>query len=194
MIRSIGSLAVLCTFVALLGCCSSHDHDRDYRDRDRHDRDYNDRHDRDYHDGDRRDRGYRDDRDYRDDHRGRLEAKIDSLDARLSRDRGDWCLSVKYKVEVEAARPGQLDLVIHVTERGRELLDRRGQPVTFFIPLDNPRDADHGEFEYAGRFREDLPARSFRDADRLGIEALVVDRRTERVVARERESVDREHD
>jgi hypothetical protein len=117
------------------------------------------------------------------------EAEIEDLSAKLHCGHGGMWASVRYEVEVEDAPPGSVDLVLEFTERGRPLIDRHGEPLAFVIPLDRPRDGDDDEFEYKGRFTEPMPLDHVRRPKHLRVEALLIDRSSQRVLDTEEESL-----
>ncbi len=111
---------------------------------------------------------------------------IESLKAKLLGGWNDSVLQVRCKVEIEDAWPGQrFDLWLRVTERGRELSDRRGRPVRVRVPLNRPTDIDDDEFEFDERLELPLPHAMPWNAKRLRIQAKVVGRNSGRVFDRD---------
>ena len=123
----------------------------------------------------------------------RPDVDIDSLDARLRGGWGRWHLSVAYEVETEDAAPGQFDLIIRITHRGRLLLDRTGRPITFVVHLDRPTEADDDELTYEGRFTGPLPLGPYVHPKHLKIQAQVIDRQTNRPLDHKHKSVKFKH-
>ena len=119
----------------------------------------------------------------------RPEVDIDRLKAKLRYDCGEWSLSVKYEVETEDAAPGRCDLILRLKQHGRYLVDERGRPITFAIPLDRPHEVDEEEFEYQGRFRAVFGRGLFSSPGKLELDARVVDRHTGRTAAHKRTKV-----
>ncbi len=116
--------------------------------------------------------------------------EIDELKGELLRLDGAWVLEVRYEVEVKGTNTAPpLDLVLFVTEHGRQLAEqpaprRHGgdperldeveiQPLEIVIPLDRPSDVDDHEVEFEARVLIDLPPRSFYDPDELRLHAAV---------------------
>jgi hypothetical protein len=128
------------------------------------------------------------DRDYH--QRFDAEADIESLKATLRRVDGQWDLAVRCEVEIEDAHPAErFDLMLRVTEEGRELTDERGRPLRTLIPLDRPTDVDDDEIEFKERLDVYLPDSSFDDPDRLRIWAKVLSRDDGRVLERKDKSI-----
>ncbi len=118
------------------------------------------------------------------------EVDIESLKATLRRVDGQWDLAVRCEVEIEDAHPAErFDLMLRVTERGRELADERGRPLRTLIPLDRPTDIDDDEIEFKESLDLYLPAGSFSNPDRLRIWAKVLSRDDGRVLERKDKSI-----
>ena len=69
--------------------------------------------------------------------------------------------------------PGELELILYVTEHGRTLVDRAGRPIEFVVPLEYPSEVDDGEIEFEDRVTVTLPDGVFHDPDRLRLESVV---------------------
>lgn len=122
--------------------------------------------------------------------RYRTEADIESLDGDLRYARGDWRLRVRYDVEIEdARRRDRFDLVLTVSERGCPLLDRRGRPLRFVIPLDRPTKIDRDEITFRRQVVLRLPDGSFHNPKRLRLVARIVRADNGRVLDKEGESI-----
>jgi len=124
------------------------------------------------------------------DHRSRAEVDIESLKARLHRTYDRWALHVRYEVEIEDDNPSErFDLVLRVTEHGRELRDQWGQTLRFAVPLDRPAVVHSDEIEFKRGLDLHLPDGSFRGPEHLRIWAKVVRRQDSRVFDRKDKSI-----
>ncbi len=112
----------------------------------------------------------------------RAEADIEELEARMYLDRGVWRLNVAFEVEAEDARPGQFDLVVQLREKGRRILDRRGRPIEFIVPLNRPVKIKRDEAEFRGNFSATISLDAIGRAKNVRVEAIVIDRSTGRAV------------
>lgn len=122
--------------------------------------------------------------------RNRAEADIESLRGDLRYAHGDWRLRVQYDIEIEdARRRDRFDLVLTVLERGRPLLDRRGRPVRFVVPLNRPTKIKRDEITFRRQVTIQLPDGSFDNPKRLRLVAKVVRADSGRVLDREGESI-----
>ncbi len=101
---------------------------------------------------------------------------IESLRGELWRGGGEWLLEVRYDVEIEdyLPPPGELELVLYVTEDGYTLVDRDDRPIEFVVPLVHPSEEDDDELEFEDRLVVTLPDGVFRDPDHLRLEGIVV--------------------
>lgn len=107
--------------------------------------------------------------------RKRPDADIDSLRADIWSGHGEWLLRVRYEIEIEDFRPGErFELVLHLTERGRRLVDRKGRVIEIVVPLDRPTEVDDDELEFEDVLTVRLPARVLSNPKRLRIHAAVV--------------------
>ena len=106
----------------------------------------------------------------------RPDVDIESLRGKLWRVGGEWLLEARYDVEVEdyLPRPGELDLILYVTEHGSVLADHTGRPIEFVVPLEHPRETDDDELEFEDRVIVTLPDRTFRDPRHLRLHGVVV--------------------
>jgi hypothetical protein len=109
-----------------------------------------------------------------DERRERPDVDIDSLKASMRYYDGSWHVSVKYEVEVEDGVPSDLRLVLYFTDRGRTVLDPKGAPIEFIVPLDEPSEVDDDEIEFEETITLELPDRSFRNPRRLKVHAVAV--------------------
>ncbi len=126
-------------------------------------------------------------------HGSRADVDIESLKAKMIGGWNDATVRVRCKVEIEDAWPGErFDLMLRVTERGRELSDRRGRPVRVRVPLNRPTDIDDDEFEFDERFELPLPNGAHWNAKRLRIWAKVVGRNSGQVFDRDDASIKNE--
>jgi hypothetical protein len=101
---------------------------------------------------------------------------IESLRGELWRSGGEWLLEVRYDVEVEdyVPPPGELELILHVTERDHALVDHTGRSIEFVVPLEYPSEVDDDEVEFEDRTVFTLPDGVFHNPDRLRLEAVAV--------------------
>ncbi len=122
---------------------------------------------------------------------GRADADSHSLDASMRQSRGGWRVHVEYGVEIEdACRRERFALFLRVTDRGRPILDGRGRPIVFEIPLDRPTDVDRDELEFERGVTLTLPGGAVYDPRNLKLEAKVMRLRDGRVLDRDRDSID----
>ncbi|HKQ47655.1 MAG TPA: hypothetical protein VJZ71_06275 [Phycisphaerae bacterium] len=76
------------------------------------------------------------------------EADLDSLCARLDWTGTDWCLSIRYEIELEDVHPRDaFELVLTPLYRGRELVDASEQVVRVSAPLEFRSRCDDDEAE-----------------------------------------------
>jgi hypothetical protein len=101
---------------------------------------------------------------------------IESLRGELWRASGEWLLEVRYDVEIEDYRPppGDLELILYVTEHDYTLVDQAGRPIEFVVPLVHPSEVDDDELEFEDRLIVTLPDGVFGNPDRLRLEGIVV--------------------
>lgn len=122
--------------------------------------------------------------------RNRAEADIESLSGDLQYARGDWKLRVRYDIEIEdARRRDRFDLVLTVLDRGHPLLNRRGRPVRFVVPLNRPTKIKRDEITFRRQVTIQLPDGSFDNPKRLRLVARVVRAEDGRVLDKEGESI-----
>lgn len=122
---------------------------------------------------------------------GGAEADIDDLDAKLVPEAQTWRLLVKYDVEIEDCRPGEVfDLVFHISENGRILPDAQGRPFQIVIPLTAPTEIDDDELTFKSRFHLPIGYQSFREPDELRLHARVMVRGGHRPLDRESTGID----
>ena len=109
-------------------------------------------------------------------HRRQPDVDIESLKSELRWINGEWLLEVRYKVEVEDYRPlpGELELILMITEHGRTLIDNTGNPIEFIVPLEYPSEEDDDELEFEDRITITLPQGDIGDPDHLRLESAVV--------------------
>jgi hypothetical protein len=106
----------------------------------------------------------------------RPDVDIESLRGELWRVGGEWLLEVRYDVEVEdyLPRPGELDLILYVTEHDGVLADHAGNPIEFVVPLEHPTEVDDDELEFEDRVTVTLPNGTFHDPRHLRLHGVVV--------------------
>lgn len=107
---------------------------------------------------------------------------IDSLKASVRTELPDWHVAITYEIETETTEVCRFDLVLRLWAHGRPLLDEAGRPIEFVVLLDRPTEVDDDELEFKGRFNTTLVGGLDVHPDDLRIDALIVDRQTERVV------------
>lgn len=85
-----------------------------------------------------------------DDCRGcRGKAEIESLRAEAVPTGGEWVVNVRYKVEIEHARPeDRFVLGLQLEDRGAVRTDANGQVQTLLVPLTEPTECDDDELEF----------------------------------------------
>jgi len=113
-------------------------------------------------------------------HRGEVE--IEGVSAKLTEFDDGWRLRATYDVETEHYPRSRFDLVLRLTRYGEVMVDATGRVMDYVVALDFPTEIDDEELEYEGKINEfvDLPAAC--DTDDMRLEALVMDRLTNRVV------------
>jgi hypothetical protein len=121
---------------------------------------------------------------------------IESLRGELWRASGEWLLEVRYDIEIEddLPPPGDLELIVFVTEHGHSLLDQAGRPIEFVVPLVHPSEVDDDELEFEDRIVVALPDGVFDDPGRLRLEGVVVRVGDDCVLDRKNRSIKFEYD
>jgi hypothetical protein len=113
-------------------------------------------------------------------HRGEVE--IEDLSARITEYDGGWQLRAEYEVETEDYARSRFDLILRLAHNGEVLGDANGQPLDYVVGLDSPSDVDDEELEYEGKINETVFLPSTWDRHDLRLEALLMDRHTNRIV------------
>lgn len=101
---------------------------------------------------------------------------IESLRGELHRAGGEWLLEVRYDVEVEdhLPLPGELELILVVTDHGHALVDDTNSPIEYVVPLRYPSEEDDDELEFEDRITIALPDGAIVGLDHLRLEGIVV--------------------
>ena len=109
-------------------------------------------------------------------HHRHPDVDIESLKSELRWINGEWLLEVHYEVEVEDywPLPGELELILTITEHSRTLVDHTGNPIEFIVPLEYPSEEDDDELEFEDRITITLPQQAIGDPKHLRLESVIV--------------------
>ena len=112
-------------------------------------------------------------------HRPYVEADIESLSSSLYAGPLRWIMRVQYDVEVEGAYlDDDLDLILHVSEYGRPVLDAAGRPTQIIVPLRRPSGFDDDEIRFTSGTIIRLPYRSINSPNAVTVHGVLVSRAT----------------
>lgn len=105
----------------------------------------------------------------------KVEADIESLEARIRHEAGNWRMDVRYEVEIEDAAPGErFNLALSLVDGNCPVRDASGRPLAIVIPLARPACIRGDEWRFRDGTSTCLPNGTITDPRRLRIRAELV--------------------